>query len=201
MPRYFNRFPKILYTKDNNTSLATNILTRIDTIKNKLDNVALFYNYDIQEGDTPEMIASKYYNDPELHWVVLIFNNMFDPFYDWPLHYHQFQEFIIDKYGDAATALATPHHYEKSVTTIDGYSHQSTKNTYIIDLDSYNSLIPNTVTRTFPNGQTVSVVTDKRNVDCYVYEEELNESKRTIKLIKSDLIPEIKRQFEFLMSK
>lgn len=201
MPRYFNKFPKMLYTKDNNTSLVTNILTRIDTIKNELDNVALFYNYDIQEGDTPEMIASKYYNDPELHWVVLIFNNMFDPFYDWPLHYQQFQEFIIDKYGDAATALATHHHYEKTIITIDGYSGQSTKNTFIIDLDSYNAVIPSTTTRTFPNGQTVTVVTTKRDVDCYIYEEELNELKRTIKLIKNDLIPEIKRQFEFLMSK
>jgi hypothetical protein len=61
MSRYFNKFPKLLYTKNLNTSLVTNLLVRVDTIKNKLDNAALFYNYDIQEGDTPEIIASKYY--------------------------------------------------------------------------------------------------------------------------------------------
>ena len=199
MPRYFNKFPKLLYTKDLNTSLVTNLLLRVDTIKDKLDNMALFYTYDIQEGDTPELIASKYYNDAELHWVVLMFNNIYDPFYDWPMHYQQFQSYIVDKYGDVATAMATHHHYEKTISTIDGYSGETTKNTYMIDLNSYNAATVGTITRTFPNGQTVTVTTSKRNVDSYVYEEELNESKRTIKLIKSDLIPDIRKQFEYLM--
>ena len=200
MPRYFNKFPKLLYTKDLNTSLVTNLLLRVDTIKDKLDNMALFYTYDIQEGDTPELIASKYYNDAELHWVVLMFNNIYDPFYDWPMHYQQFQSYIIEKYGDVATAMATHHHYEKTISTIDSYSGETTKNTYTIDLNSYNAAVVGTITRTFPNGQTVTVTTTKRNVDSYMYEDELNESKRTIKLIKSDLIPDIKKQFDYLMS-
>ena len=200
MPRYFNKFPKLLYTKDLNTSLVTNLLLRVDTIKDKLDNMALFYTYDIQEGDTPELIASKYYNDAELHWVVLMFNNIYDPFYDWPMHYQQFQTYIIEKYGDVATAKATHHHYEKTIATIDSYSGETTKNTYTIDLNSYNAAVVGTITRTFSNGQTVTVTTTKRNVDSYMYEDELNESKRTIKLIKSDLIPDIKKQFDYLMS-
>ena len=199
MPRYFNKFPKLLYTKNSNTTLVTNLLARVDTIKSKLDSASLFYTYDIQEGDTPELIASKYYDDAELHWVVLMFNDMYDPFYDWPMHYQQFQSYIVDKYGDVATAMATHHHYEKTISTLDSYSGETTKNTYMIDLNSYNAAIVGTITRTFPNGQTVTVTTAKRNVDSYVYEEELNESKRTIKLIKSDLIPDIRKQFEYLM--
>jgi hypothetical protein len=200
MPRYFNKFPKLLYTKDNNTSLVTNLLIRVDTIKERLNNMALFYTYDIREGETPEMIASKYYNDAELHWVVLMFNDMYDPFYDWPMHYQQFQSYIITKYGDVAAAMATNHHYEKIVSTIDGYSGETTKNTYNIDLSSYTATIAGTITKTFPNGQTVTVTTSKRAVDAYMYEDELNESKRTIKLIKNDLIPDIKKQFDYLMS-
>jgi hypothetical protein len=199
MPRYFNKFPKLLYTKNLNTSLVTNLLVRVDTIKNKLDNAALFYNYDIQEGDTPEIIASKYYNDSELHWVVLMFNDIYDPFYDWPMHYQQFQSYIISKYGDVATAMSTHHHYEKIISTIDSFSGETTKNTYTIDLASYTALIAGTVTKTFPNGQKVTVTTSKRNVDAYMYEDELNESKRTIKLIKDNLIPDIKKQFDYLM--
>lgn len=199
MPRYFNKFPKLLYTKNSNTTLVTNLLARVDTIKSKLDSASLFYTYDIQEGDTPELIASKYYDDAELHWVVLMFNDMYDPFYDWPMHYQQFQSYIVDKYGDVATAMATHHHYEKTISTLDSYSGETTKNTYMIDLNSYNAAVVGTITRTFPNGQTVTVTTAKRNVDSYVYEEELNESKRTIKLIKSDLIPDIRKQFEYLM--
>ena len=59
--------------------------------------------------------------------------------------------------------------------------------------------MPLLLAQSLPNGQTVTVTTSKRNVDSYVYEEELNESKRTIKLIKSDLIPDIRKQFEYLM--
>ena len=99
MPRYFNKFPKLIYTKQGVSNLVTNILSRVDVIKGNIDKTAIFYQYNIQEGDTPEMIASKYYGDSELHWVVLIFNKIIDPFYDWPLNYQQFQKYIIDKYG------------------------------------------------------------------------------------------------------
>ena len=151
MPRYFNKFPKLLYTKNSNTTLVTNLLARVDKIKSKLDSDSLFYTYDIQEGDTPELIASKYYDDAELHWVVLMFNDMYDPFYDWPMHYQQFQSYIVDKYGDVATAMATHHHYEKTISTIDGYSGETTKNTYMIDLNSYNAATVGTITSEWTN--------------------------------------------------
>jgi uncharacterized Fe-S cluster-containing radical SAM superfamily enzyme len=146
------------------------------------------------------MIASKYYNDPELHWIILLFNDILDPFYDWPMAFYQFENFIADKYGSASLAKSTTHHYEKTIATTDGYTNETTKHTYVLDANSYNTVIPQKVTKTFSNGQTVTVETTKRIVDCYTYEDELNESKRTIKLIKSDLVSDIKRQFEYLMS-
>lgn len=200
MPRYFNKFPKLVYSKGLDSSLVTNLLTRVDVIKNVLDNASLFYKYDIREGDTPEIIASKYYGDPELHWVVLLFNEVYDPFFDWPLTYLQFEEFIKEKYGSIASAKSTNHHYEKIIETTDSFTGETTKRVYNIDFTAYTALIPSSETRTFSNGQTVKVVTSKRAVDCYDYENELNDSKRTIRLVKTDLIPEIKRQFEFLMS-
>jgi hypothetical protein len=200
MPRYFSKFPKLLYTRDNKTSLVTNLITRAEVIKGSLDNVSLFYEYDIQEGDTPEIIASKYYDDVELHWVVLLFNDIFDPFYDFPLSYQQFQSYIIDKYGSVETAKSTVHHYEKTIESIDSFSGQITTNTYIIDLDSYNALVPYTDTKVFSTGYSVTITTSKRIVDMYDYENELNESKRKIKLVKKELIPQIKNQFEQIMS-
>lgn len=201
MPRYFDKFPKVLYTKDGTTNLLTNLLVRVDKIRSFLDNASLFYRYDIQEGDTPEIIASKYYDDPELHWAVLIFNDMSDAFYDWPMTYQQLQDFIIEKYGSVATAKSTIHHYEKIVQSTDSFSGETTKNVYVIDLTSYNALVPSTTTKTFPNGGTVTVDISKRAVDSYDYEDELNESKRNIRLIKRELMPEVKRQFEYLMGR
>jgi hypothetical protein len=201
MSKYFSKFPKLIYTRQGVSNLATDILTRIDTIKGVLDNTSLFYTYSIQEGDTPEMIASKYYGDSELHWIVLIFNEIIDPFYDWPMHYRQFIIFLTDKYGSPATAQMTNHHYEKIITSIDGYTGRMTTDVYQIDLDSYNHIPaePTTETKVL-NNQTITVTTSRRSISCYDYENELNESKRVIKLIKNNLVPDIKNQFEILMS-
>ena len=201
MSKYFSKFPKLIYTRKGVSNLATDILTRIDTIKGVLDNTSLFYTYNIQEGDTPEMIASKYYGDAELHWIVLIFNEIIDPFYDWPMHYQQFILFLTNKYGSPATAQTTIHHYEKIIQSIDGHTGKITTDVYQIDLIAYNLLPaePTTVVRSI-DGQSVTVITSRRAVSCFDYENELNESKRTIQLIKNSLVPDIKDQFEILMS-
>lgn len=201
MSKYFSKFPKLIYTRQGVSNLATDILTRIDTIKGVLDNTSLFYKYSIQEGDTPEMIASKYYGDTELHWIVLIFNNVIDPFYDWPMHYQQFIQYLTNKYGSPATAQITNHHYEKIVVSVDGYTGKVTTDTYQIDLASYNLLPaePTVVSKVLDN-QTITITTSRRAVSCYDYELELNESKRVIKLIKNSLVADVKNQFEILMS-
>jgi hypothetical protein len=199
MQAYLNKFPKLFYTKDNKTTVVTNLLIRIATIKGNIDPAAIYYQYDIQEGDTPEIIAHKYYGDSGYHWVVMLFNDIYDPFYDWPMTYQQFTEFIISKYGSQAAALSTTKQYEKIVSTTDGYSQTTTSNTYIIDLTSYTNLIPSTITKSFPNGTTVKIETSKRLLDAYTHELELNESKRKIKLIKKELIGSVKKQFDMLM--
>ena len=195
MPRYFSKFPKLSY----NGSLATDILTRISTLRGNIDSNAIFYTYDIQEGDTPELIASKYYGDPELHWVVLIFNDMYDPFYDWPMTYQQFVNYIDDKYGSQAAALSQVHHYEKIITSTDGSSGQMTTTNYIVDQNTYINVASSSTTSTFPNGSSVTIDVSKQTIDCYTYEQGLNESKRQIKLIKSNLVNDVRKQFEFLM--
>lgn len=199
MQAYLNKFPKLFYTKDFKTTVATNLLVRIATIKGNIDPAAIYYQYDIQEGDTPEIIAHKYYGDSGYHWVVMLFNDIYDPFYDWPMTYQQFMLYINNKYGSQANAQAQIHHYEKIVMSTDSYSQKTTTDTYIIDLESYTNLIPSTVTKSFPNGTTVKVETSKRLLDAYTYELELNESKRKIKLIKKELIGSVKKQFDMLM--
>lgn len=196
MQSYFNKFPKLFYTKDSKTNLVTNILARVSTIKENLDVNAIFYQYDIQEGDTPEIIAHKYYGDAGYHWVVLLFNDIYDPYYDWPMTYQQFIAYINDKYGSQANAQITTHHYEKIITSIDGSTQLVSKNSYIIDANTYINLIPETITKSFNNGITVSTEISKREVDAFTYESELNESKRRIKLIKKELIGTVKKQFE-----
>ena len=107
---YFNTFPVIPYDSvgDYNFKEVTNILHRVRLRAKVKTNVMLFDTYDVKEGETPEMIADKLYGDPELHWVVLMVNDITDRFHQWPMNFSQFNQYVEDKYDD----INGIHHYE-----------------------------------------------------------------------------------------
>ena len=107
---YFNTFPIIPYDSigDYNFKEVTNILRRVKLRAKVKTNVMLFDTYDVKEGETPEMIADKLYNDPKLHWVVLMVNDITDRFHQWPMNFSQFNQYVTDKYDDVNGI----HHYE-----------------------------------------------------------------------------------------
>ena len=75
----------------------------------------MFDKYDVKYGERPEDIAFKYYDDPELHWVVLLTNNVTDRYYQWPMTQPDFEDFLKDKYG--AGSEDSVHHYELAQTS------------------------------------------------------------------------------------
>ena len=87
---------------------VTNLLRRVGLRANVRTNVLIYDTYDVKEGETPEIIAHKLYGDPELHWVVLMVNNVTDRYHDWPMSTPQFLAFVTDKYSDPNAT----HHYE-----------------------------------------------------------------------------------------
>ena len=114
---YFGHFPLIPYDSvgDGKFKLVTNLLKRVAVRSKVKTNVLVFDTYDVKSGETPEMIADKLYNDPELHWVVLLMNDITDRYHQWPLTENQFLAHINDKYDN----VDATHHYEKSQTSGD----------------------------------------------------------------------------------
>ena len=96
--QYFKTLPKLISTNNGNSILLTNLLVRSSIIQNLLTNSLVFYKYDIQDGDTPEIVAYKYYGDAYRYWIVLFSNQMLDPQWDWPLNSINFQNYIVNKY-------------------------------------------------------------------------------------------------------
>jgi hypothetical protein len=102
---YFSNFPQILYSFDTSASqkvtafTVTDILRRVKADRNNIQNTLSYDEYDIREFETPEMVADKVYNDPQLHWIILITNEILDPRYDWPLSTPQLQTYVTSKYG------------------------------------------------------------------------------------------------------
>ncbi len=72
--KYFSYFPKLVYTLDNNDveyKQVTNLLTRVRFVREVLQNVKIFYEYDYSDADNPEIIAKKLYDDPNRYWMVV----------------------------------------------------------------------------------------------------------------------------------
>ena len=104
---YFDKFPLVQYdiSKDGNVRLATDILRRVAFREKILDQAGLFEEYYIEEGETPEIVAEKVYDDPEMHWVVMLFNEIIDPKYDFPLSESQLENYLDKTYPGKAYYL------------------------------------------------------------------------------------------------
>ena len=108
---YFSQFPKLAYDMkgDNVRKLLPDILRRVKLRSKIKSGGMLFDRYDVKDGEKPEDIAFKWFGDAELHWVILMTNDVTDRYYGWPMNHAQFAEFLTDKYGDNIDAI---HHYE-----------------------------------------------------------------------------------------
>lgn len=224
---YFERFPKTLYSLDDRDTVqvVTNISLRValsDEIKN---NLSVYDEYDIKDGETPEILADIFYNNPEMHWVILHTNEILDPRYDWPLTQEGLVRYTESKYNDTNGI----HHYEDS----NGYevngsvvllSSAAFTNLYVGNVITNNTNIGNAVITAktsssnvtvlvsdggFKTGDQIRLVSNANvaanitsttsligtPVTNIVYEEGLNDDKRRIKILKPQFIDAIVTEF------
>lgn len=114
---YFNEFPLYEYDftgKGQDAKLVTDILRRVALRSKVRANTLVMDKYDIRDGETPEIIADKYYGSPEYHWVIVLVNNI-TSWYDWPLDSVAYNKYLQDKYDN----IDAVHHYEVNQTSGD----------------------------------------------------------------------------------
>ena len=174
MATYFSSFPKIYYDAagNGNYKLVTNLLRRVQIKEGLKESAALFDLYDITGEETPESVAEQFYGNQKYYWVILLFNNIKDRFYDWPLSQEQFETYINDKY----TNVNGIHHYEVAQ---DSGPTTSFDNSHMIQVNS-----------------TTSGATAVTNYD---YELRLQQKKGRIILIKSEFLDLITDEFRTLI--
>jgi hypothetical protein len=204
MSKYFNFFPQTLYTLDsNNVDVVNNITSRFNFEEKFKENSAVAYEYDIKDGDTPEIIATKYYDDPERHWIVLLFNGIIDPQFDWPMQYDTLIKFMNEKYKDYAAPGQSGSNWAKTQT--NGYykvekrtilsTNTITINKFQVDANTYANTSTSTNTITLPDTQSLKIEIYKETQSHYDYELELNDSKRKIKLLKPEFVRNVEQEF------
>lgn len=175
MPKYFSYYPKILYDVEGNGNpkVITNLLRRVK-IKNGLkESASLFDEVEVQNGETPEILADNFYGDQKYYWIILLFNNIKDRFYDWPLDNVQFENYINDKYTNPNAV----HHYE---ITQESGSTSSSDDSHKIQVNS-----------TTPGATAVTN---------YEYEERLQLKKRLIRVLRPQFLSLFMVEFTSLIS-
>ena len=169
---YFSEFPTIPYDSEGNGKFkdVKNLLRRVGVRAKIKTNTSLYDTYDVKNGESPESIAHKLYGDSELHWVILLLNNVTDRFHDWPMSEAQFIQFVNDKY-DNVDAI---HHYE-----IPQSSGDTSKK---INVGTSNSDYP-----------TATAITN------FEHEQEQQDNKRKIRLLDPSFVPSFVSEFKSLM--
>ena len=166
---YFSMFPEVVYDSkgDKNYTIMKNIFTRVKLNSIAKTNIMDFDYYDVQDGEAPEIIAHKYYGDSELHWTILIVNDVIDIYHDWPMSSQTFEQYIKEKYTNPDAV----HHYEVAQTSGD-----TTVNIDVgMNTTDYPSALP---------------------ISNYQYEDNLQDTKRKIRLIQPQYIEEFVEEFE-----
>ena len=176
---FFNRFPILAYDVKNNDNykLLPDILRRVKLRSSIRSSSMLFDTYDVRNGDRPEDIAFKWFGDAELHWVILMTNNVLDRYYDWPMNDVQFQEFLTDKYG--AGNEDGIHHYE--VTRDSGRTTGQGPNDYshLVEVNS--------------DTDNASIISNRE------YEEREQDKKRSIRLLNQRYLNDFIEEFDNLI--
>jgi hypothetical protein len=162
---------------DSVRKLIPDILRRVKLRATIKSGGMLFDKYDVKEGERPEDVAFKWFGDPELHWIILMTNNVTDRYYDWPMNQVQFAEYLTDKYGTNVDAI---HHYEVTKdsgrTTSKGPSDYSHKVEVNSDTDNASSI-------------------SNRE-----YEEREQDKKRQIQLLEKSLVGDFIAEFDRLIT-
>jgi len=112
MSEFFEHYPQIEYCDE----LSTNLLVRSRVRRMILENSVLFHPYILTEEDRPDIVSHKYYGNSNYVWLLFYANDIFDPLFDWPLIFSDFNKFVNRKYPQTTFVLNSPEVFFVSAT-------------------------------------------------------------------------------------
>jgi len=199
MSDYFNRLPDFEYVSRLPDAQISDYITVKNLFKKgKLredifQDLAFFTKYQIRGNDRPDNVAFEIYGDSSLDWLVLTCNNVINIQTEWPLPQQQFDNYLLDKYGDYNTLYNGIHHHE----TVEVKNSQGVvivpaglqvESNYSVSY--YDFITDLQVTR----NNIVEPVTN------LVYEERLEDAKRNIFLLKPRFLNVVLDDLEDMMT-
>lgn len=187
MSKYFQYFPTIAHDLTNigQKVQLTNVLRRFTVESSVRNNIDVYHDYIIQQGDRPDTIAHKYYGDSGYGWMVLLYNEIQHPLFDWPMFGKDFIDYVTDKYGSITAANTTVHEYRKILrkkeTLFNGTIIQ--ERYVVVDEDTYNNTVP----------------ADRVEISKYDWEVEEQERKRKIRILDKRYFAQVKNELKYIL--
>lgn len=156
----YNLYPRVDYKISDYDSLRAIDITTSIKIKSFIKQYRGIASqpYVVKDGERPDQISYRFYGTPDYDWLVLLANDMYSVYDDWPKSTITLENYIAEKYGSVGASQISYKYY----------------NTYgdEIDLTSYNSLSESLRARE----------------SLYEYELRKNLNKSKIKIIRPELI-------------
>lgn len=168
---YFKSMPKLLYPVPGNKIITKDIFRRVALDKSVRSRTALT-SYYLQDGDTPESISFDFYGSTKYHWIVLITNDIINVKTEWPRRQNSLFEYTESKYGVG------------NATEVHHYIITDSNPVIIVDYDAA-KLAAGTI----------------QSVSNYAHEEQVNESKKQIFLLKPEFVKQFIATYKKLMAK
>ena len=139
-------------------------------------NVIAFSKYLVLDGERPDSVAKKIYEDENLDWVVLLSNNIINVQDEWPMGQYDFQRYLDNKYSK--DQLSEIHHYETNeIRNENGVL--LLQGGLIVDAD---------FTFKYSLDGTLQTVNSVKSISNLNYEIERNDAKRTINVLRKEYV-------------
>ena len=139
-------------------------------------NVIAFSKYLVLDGERPDSVAKKIYEDENLDWVVLLSNNIINVQDEWPMGQFDFQRYLDNKYSK--DQLSEIHHYETN----------EIRNENGILLLQGGLIVDADFTFKYSLDGTLQTVNSVKSISNLNYEIERNDAKRAINVLRKEYV-------------
>ena len=189
---------KFPYTKSDYVT-AKNFFRRFEINEDIFSYTATFNKYAVLDGETPEQVAKKAYDDPFLDWVILMTNNVINPLFDWPRSDNSIRKYCEKTYIDPYSEIL----YYKTREIKSGTSMSTDLTGKTIKINALEGGLKvdekfyNTPFSFFDGNQVITMAGSEvcDPVNAYNHEIEENEKRREIYLLKGRFLDSFVREF------
>lgn len=109
----FEKIGVLQYPYNGGVELAAIVLSVLPQRLN-IDKSYVIEKKVIGDGETPEVLAWRWYKRPDLHWVLMYINSVRDPLTEWPIAEANLKVYADEKWG--VDSASTIHHFTDLLT-------------------------------------------------------------------------------------